>query len=90
MGKPDETKPWSMIIGWIQTILLFAAVAGMFMQVGKQTHQLSLNSNDIAQLTLISTELLKFQVLSTANDRDHERRLGEILIRLERLEIPNQ
>jgi hypothetical protein len=85
MGSPSE-KPWPMIIGWLQTFLLLAAVAGMFMQVGKQTHQLDLNSRDIRELTQISTDLLKFQVLATAKDQELERRLNEMLDRLDNLE----
>ena len=85
MGSPSE-KPWPMIIGWLQTFLLLAAVAGMFMQVGRQTHQLDLNSADISELTSISTDLLKFQVLSTAKNQELERRLDEMLSRLNRLE----
>ena len=86
MGTPEETKPWAMIIGWLQTGLLLAAVAGMFMKVGRQTHQLELNSVDIKALTGVSTDLLKFQVLSTAKDQELERRLNEMLVRLDRLE----
>ena len=85
MGSPSE-KPWPMIIGWLQTFLLLAAVAGMFMQVCKQTHQLDLNSRDIRELTQISTDLLKFQVLATAKDQELERRLNEMLDRLDNLE----
>ena len=61
-------------------------VAGMFMQVGKQTHQLSLNSQDIRELTQISGDLLKFQVLATAKDQELERRLNEMLDRLDNIE----
>ena len=85
MGNPSE-KPWPMIIGWLQTFLLLAAVAGMFMQVGKQTHQIDLNSQDIRELTRVSTDLLKFQVLATAKDQEFERRLNEMLDRLNKLE----
>ena len=85
MGNPSE-KPWPMIIGWLQTFLLLAAVAGMFMQVGKQTHQIDLNNEDIRELTKISTDLLKFQVLATAKDQEFERRLNEMLDRLNKLE----
>ena len=86
MGTPDDATPWAMIIGWLQTALLVAAVAGMFMKVGEQTHQLELNSVDIKALTGVSTDLLKFQVLSTAKDQELERRLNEMLVRLDRLE----
>ena len=75
-----------MIIGWLQTFLLLAAVAGMFMQVGKQTHQIDLNNEDIRELTKISTDLLKFQVFATAKDQELERRLNEMLDRLNKLE----
>tara|TARA_R110002020_G_scaffold215462_7_gene422700 strand:- start:2444 stop:2707 length:264 start_codon:yes stop_codon:yes gene_type:complete len=85
MGNPSE-KPWPMIIGWLQTFLLLAAVAGMFMQVGKQTHQIDLNNEDIRELTKISTDLLKFQVFATAKDQELERRLNEMLDRLNKLE----
>ena len=56
------------------------------MKVGEQTHQLELNSVDIKALTGVSTDLLKFQVLSTAKDQELERRLNEMLVRLDRLE----
>ena len=86
MSNGEDKKPWGIIIGWTQTFLLLAAVAGMFMQVGKQTHQLAINSTDIRELTKVSTDLMKFQVLSTAKDQELERRLNEMLTRLNRLE----
>ena len=70
----------------LQTIVLTATAAGIFLNIGRRDQEIQNNSSDIAELREISQDLVKSQVLSEANDSNHANTMAELRRRIERLE----
>ncbi len=77
-----KTDPWQMI----QTFVLVATAAGLFVTVGRKDHFVEMNGVHIGELRDITQDLVKSQVLSEANDSTHAFFLEELKNRIQRLE----
>jgi len=77
--KPD---PWQII----QTFVLAAAAAGIFLSVGRRDRDIDHNAAQIDELKSISSDLVKSQILAEANDATHTKTLDELKERIEILE----
>tara|TARA_R110000824_G_scaffold44660_1_gene129794 strand:+ start:302 stop:553 length:252 start_codon:yes stop_codon:yes gene_type:complete len=78
----EKNNPWQMV----QTFLLAATAAGVFLSVGRRDRDIEHNSTSLLELRSISMDLVKSQVLSEANDSTHTKTLNELKIRLDILE----
>ena len=70
----------------LQTIVLIAAAAGVFMTVGKRDERLHYVSNQIDELRLVTQDLVRSQVITTTTSSVHALALEEVKERLDRLE----
>ncbi len=77
-----KTDVWSVV----QTLVLTATAAGIFLSVGRRDQEILTNSNHIAELRTIATDLVRSQVLSEANDSNHSLVLEDLKRRIDRLE----
>lgn len=76
----------SRAMNLLQGVILLATVAGVFMSIGAARNLLERNSQSIDELKGITTDLVKSQVLSAANDQQHTRDLASLSLRIQRLE----
>jgi hypothetical protein len=83
----DQDKKTSQFWVGVQTIILTATAAGIFLTIGRRDQVLAMNSSHIAELRQISTDLVRSQVLSEANDANHGIVLEDLKRRIEQLEI---
>lgn len=74
----------------IQTIVLTATAASIFLSIGRRDQEIQNNSAHIGELREISHDLVKSQVLSEANDSNHAGVLADLKRRIERLEDKNR
>jgi len=77
-----KTDVWTVA----QTLILTATAAGIFLTVGRRDKEISFNGQHIAELRQITTDLVRSQVLSEANDSSHDRAISDLKRRIERLE----
>jgi len=77
-----KTDVWSVV----QTVVLTATAAGIFLSVGRRDQEILTNSTHLAELREISTDLVRSQVLSEANDSNHSKLLEDLQRRIDRLE----
>jgi hypothetical protein len=82
----DQDKKTSQFWVGVQTIVLSATAAGIFLTIGRRDQILAMNSSHIAELREISTDLVRSQVLSEANDQNHAVVLEDLKRRIENLE----
>lgn len=82
MSQADFNRTMNLLQG----IILLATVAGVFMSIGAAKNLLERNSQSIDELKGITTDLVKSQVLSAANDQQHTKDLQSLALRIERLE----
>ena len=82
MDQVKKTDVWQVV----QTLVLTATAAGVFLSVGRRDQEILTNSSHISELRMISTELVRSQVLSEANDSNHGEVLAELKRRIDRLE----
>ena len=68
----EKNNPWQMV----QTFLLAATAAGVFLSVGRRDRDIEHNSTSLLELRSISMDLVKSQVLSEANDSTHTKTLN--------------
>lgn len=73
---------WPML----QTLVLVAGVAGIFLSVGRRDQVVYQNTGQLKELGDITQDLVKSQVLSQANDQNHADTLKDLKRRIERLE----
>tara|TARA_R100001082_G_scaffold110915_2_gene92380 strand:+ start:4327 stop:4590 length:264 start_codon:yes stop_codon:yes gene_type:complete len=78
----SRTDPWSIV----QTLVLCATAAAIFLAVGRRDHLVDMNSERIGELRDITQDLVKSQVLSEANDANHAHLMQDLKNRVERLE----
>ena len=67
-------------------LTLLIGTASVFVMVGRRDAVIEQSQTRVNELWDITQELVKSQVLSVANDGDHERQLNELKIRITRLE----
>lgn len=75
-------NPWQIV----QTIVLAATAAGIFLNIGRRDRDIAHNAGQISELRSISTDLVKSQVLAEANDATHSKVLDELKERISILE----
>jgi len=71
----------------LQTLILIATAAGIFLSLGRRDQVLAMNSSHLSELRVIATDLVKSQVLSEVNDNNHMSVLEELKRRIEKLEL---
>jgi len=81
----DHDKKNDFWVG-LQTVILVATAAGIFLSLGRRDQVLAMNSSHLAELRVIASDLVKSQVLSEANDNNHTIVLNDLKRRLEQLE----
>ena len=82
MDKGKQSDVWSIL----QTIVLTATAAGIFLMIGRRDQVVANNSQHIFELRHISQDLVKSQVLSEAYDSNHAATLADLKRRIDRLE----
>ena len=73
----------------IQAFTLFTLLVGtasVFVMIGRRDATIEHSQERVNELWDITQELVKSQVLSVANDGDHERQLDELKARVHKLE----
>ncbi len=82
----DHDKKNDFWVG-LQTLILIATAAGIFLSLGRRDQVLAMNSSHLSELRVIATDLVKSQVLSEVNDNNHMSVLEELKRRIEKLEL---
>lgn len=82
IDKSGGHNIWPMI----QTLVLVATAASIFLAIGRRDQEVETHSSQIHELREITQELVKSQVLGQANDNSHVRLLDDLKRRIERLE----
>lgn len=70
----------------LQTLILVATAAGVFLTIGRRDQVVTSMASDIQELRAISMDLVRSQVLSEANDASQGARLDDLRKRIDRLE----
>ena len=76
----------SMLLQFFQLVTLLLGCAGIFLSIGRRDANITTNSQEIAELRDIASDLLKTSIESTTTNRDQDRRLNELRDRISRLE----
>ena len=87
--KPDNKENYVKTQSTIQTVTLIAilfSISGVFVVVGQRDQTVEYNSRQIEDLRSIATDLVKSQVLGSANDAHFSERFDELKTRVDRLE----
>ncbi len=79
-SKPNE------FLQVMQMVILFAAAAAVFLNLGRRDEKLEFVSMQIDELRLVSQDLVKAQIIGSADDRSHEIIMQDLRDRLKRLE----
>ena len=79
-SKPNE------FLQVMQMVILFAAAAAVFLNLGRRDEKLEFVSMQIDELRLVSQDLVKAQIIGSADDRSHEIIMQDLRDRLTRLE----
>lgn len=85
MDQKDQGKTAANTMLAVQTVVLCAAAAAVFIQMGRRDQMMTINSLHISELRSISQDLVKSQVLSEANDLKHSELLADLKRRVENL-----
>ncbi len=81
-NKNGSPNMWAAV----QTIVITAAAAGVFLSMGRRDQEITFHGMQISQLSSISQDLVKSQVLSEANDSKHNENIADLKARLQQLE----
>ena len=81
-SKNGSPNMWAAV----QTIVITAAAAGVFLSMGRRDQEITFHGMQITQLSSISQDLVKSQVLSEANDSKHNENIADLKARLQQLE----
>jgi len=81
-NKNGSPNMWAAV----QTIVITAAAAGVFLSMGRRDQEITFHGMQITQLSSISQDLVKSQVLSEANDSKHNENIADLKARLQQLE----
>lgn len=76
----------SDIYAALQTLILVATAAGVFLTIGRRDQVVTSMASDIQELRAISMDLVRSQVLSEATDANQAARLDDLRKRIDRLE----
>lgn len=82
----DQHYDWNRIVNVMQTVVLLATVAAIFMSVGGAKAQITNNSEDLKELGGVAQDLVKAQVTSSSNDVRHLDMLNDLRRRVDALE----
>tara|TARA_R100000315_G_C5228148_1_gene139168 strand:- start:1264 stop:1530 length:267 start_codon:yes stop_codon:yes gene_type:complete len=82
-GKPLKDD----VLQVLQIVVLVGAAAAVFLNVGRRDERLIVVSSQIDELRLVSQDLVKAQVLGSANDQNQMSLLLDLKTRVERLEL---
>lgn len=82
----DQHYDWGRIVNVMQTVVLLATVATIFMSVGGAKAQITNNSDDLKELGDVAQDLVKAQVTSSSNDVRHLDMLNDLRRRVDALE----
>ena len=69
-----------------QLVMLVIGVATLFATIGKRDAVIETNSEDVRTLREIATDLVKASVETATTNREQDRRLDDLRLRLARLE----
>ena len=82
----DKPKHLQEVVSILQLAVLTIGVAGVFLAIGRKDANLEVNSNEIAELRDIASDLARASVESTTTNRQQDRQLDDLRSRLARLE----
>ena len=85
MTEPNR-QTVTVILQALQLVTLVIGVAAVFLTVGRRDERLSQNTNEIAELRDIASDLVKTSIEATTTNRDQDRILDDLRTRLARLE----
>ena len=85
MDQKDQGKTAANTMIAVQTVVLCAAAAGVFLQMGRRDQTMTMNSLHISELRSITQDLVKSQVLSEANDANHSEMIADLKRRVDGL-----
>tara|TARA_R110001583_G_scaffold86545_1_gene226037 strand:- start:3220 stop:3486 length:267 start_codon:yes stop_codon:yes gene_type:complete len=85
MTEPNR-QTVTVILQALQLVTLVIGVAAVFLTVGRRDERLSQNTNEIAELRDIASDLVKTSIEATTTNRDQDRSLDDLRTRLARLE----
>ena len=86
MNADQHRETLKIVVQFLQLATLVIGVAGLFLSVGRRDQQLDQNTAEIVQLRDIASELLMTSIETTTTNREQDRRLEELRLRLEALE----
>lgn len=86
MNQEHHRETLKIVVQFLQLATLVIGVAGLFLSVGRRDQQLDQNTAEIFQLRDIASELLMTSIETTTTNREQDRRLEELRLRLEALE----
>ena len=84
---PSEKPLKDDVLQILQIVVLVGAAAAVFLNVGRRDERLIVVSSQIDELRLVSQDLVKAQVLGSANDQNQMSLLLDLRKRVERLEL---
>ena len=79
-AKPNE------FLQILQMVILVGAAGAVFLNLGRRDAKLDHVSMQIAELRLVSQDLVKAQIIGSANDTNQENVMNDLKTRIERLE----
>ena len=79
-AKPNE------FLQILQMVILVGAAGAVFLNLGRRDAKLDHVSMQIDELRLVSQDLVKAQIISSANDTNHWNVMNDLKARIERLE----
>ena len=82
----ERKQTVTVVLQCLQLITLLIGVAGLFLTVGRKDARLETNTNEIADLRDIASDLVKASIESTTTNRAQDRSLDDLRTRLARLE----
>ena len=82
----ERKQTVTVVLQCLQLITLLIGVAGLFLTVGRKDARLGTNTNEIADLRDIASDLVKASIESTTTNRAQDRSLDDLRTRLARLE----
>lgn len=74
------------VIQSLQLAVLVIGVAGVFLTIGRRDAMIMDSAADIDELRAIASDLVKASIESTTTNREQDRRLDDLKVRLARLE----
>ncbi len=86
MSRSYWVERKSDIYAALQTLILVATAAGVFLTIGRRDQVVTSMASDIQELRAISMDLVRSQVLSEATDANQAARLDDLRKRIDRLE----